>query len=71
MTTLMLILLMSIFVHYMHLGVFCMQINPDIREAHMLKGWFDNGGNAVETINLSGKGGPGGTGKHSFIYNKS
>lgn len=32
-----------------------LQINPDIREAHMLKGWFDNGGNVAETVNLSGK----------------
>ncbi|XP_042880445.1 replication protein A 70 kDa DNA-binding subunit-like isoform X2 [Penaeus japonicus] len=30
-----------------------LQINPDIREAHKLKGWFDNGGNTAETINLS------------------
>ncbi|XP_063873516.1 replication protein A 70 kDa DNA-binding subunit-like isoform X2 [Scylla paramamosain] len=35
----------------------CLQINPDIQEAHMLKGWFDNGGNVAETVNLSGKGG--------------
>ncbi|KAK7071136.1 60S acidic ribosomal protein P1 [Halocaridina rubra] len=29
------------------------QINPDISEAHKLKGWFDNGGNSIDTINLS------------------
>lgn len=41
-----------------------LQINPDIREAHMLKGWFDNGGNVAETVNLSGKGSQAGGGKH-------
>ncbi|KAG0725250.1 Replication protein A DNA-binding subunit [Chionoecetes opilio] len=44
----------------------CVQINPDIREAHMLKGWFDNGGNVAETINLSSRGGSQGFG--SGIY---
>ncbi|KAG7171607.1 Replication protein A 70 kDa DNA-binding subunit-like 1 [Homarus americanus] len=29
------------------------QINPDIREAHKLKGWFDNGGCNIGTVNLS------------------
>ncbi|KAK8719691.1 hypothetical protein OTU49_013857, partial [Cherax quadricarinatus] len=35
------------------------QINPDIREAHKLKGWFDNGGNSANTINLSNQRGGG------------
>ncbi|XP_050714389.1 replication protein A 70 kDa DNA-binding subunit-like [Eriocheir sinensis] len=38
----------------------CLQINPDIREAHMVKGWFDNGGNVAQTQNLSGKNTAGG-----------
>lgn len=29
------------------------QINPDIREAHKIKGWFDNGGCSSESVNLS------------------
>lgn len=33
----------------------CMQMNPDIREAHILKGWYDNGGNSADAVNLSGK----------------
>ncbi|XP_069936741.1 replication protein A 70 kDa DNA-binding subunit isoform X1 [Cherax quadricarinatus] len=42
------------------------QINPDIREAHKLKGWFDNGGNSANTINLSNQrgGGSGGMGSN-------
>lgn len=44
-------------------------MNPDIREAHMLKGWFENGGNTADTINLSGqKGGMGGGGKCYFPW---
>ena len=31
------------------------QINPDIKEAHELKGWFDNGGNAMDMVSLSGR----------------
>lgn len=30
-----------------------MQINPDITEAHKLKGWFDNGGNQQDMAQLS------------------
>ncbi|KAK4291892.1 hypothetical protein Pmani_035302 [Petrolisthes manimaculis] len=49
------------------LSTSCFQLNPDIREAHMLKGWFDNGGNTADTINLSGqKGGMGGGGPGNF-----
>ncbi|XP_071532708.1 replication protein A 70 kDa DNA-binding subunit isoform X2 [Panulirus ornatus] len=40
----------------------CLQINPDIREAHKLKGWFDNGGNVADTVNLSSQRGAGGGG---------
>ncbi|KAK8720620.1 hypothetical protein OTU49_013204, partial [Cherax quadricarinatus] len=32
-----------------------LQIDPDIKEAHKLKNWYENGGNAVTTINLSKK----------------
>lgn len=42
------------------LGSSCVQINPDIQEAHMLKGWFENGGNVADTVNLSGKSGQAG-----------
>lgn len=39
-----------------------MEINPDIPESHELRGWFDNGGNAIETKTLSVKGSSGGGG---------
>ncbi|XP_047474800.1 replication protein A 70 kDa DNA-binding subunit-like isoform X1 [Penaeus chinensis] len=42
-----------------------LQINPDIREAHKLKGWFDNGGNSAETVNLSNQRGGGSAGMGS------
>ncbi|XP_045135026.1 replication protein A 70 kDa DNA-binding subunit-like [Portunus trituberculatus] len=42
------------------LGSSCVQINPDIQEAHLLKGWFDNGGSTKETVNLSGRSGQAG-----------
>lgn len=47
----------------------CLQINPDIREAHMLKGWYDNGGNVAETINISGRSGQAGgfTGSYKLL----
>ncbi|CAL4100055.1 unnamed protein product [Meganyctiphanes norvegica] len=39
-----------------------LQINPDIKEAHHLKGWFDNGGNQVEMTSISNQRGAGGMG---------
>lgn len=45
------------------------QINPDIREAHKLKGWFDNGGSTAESINLSNqKSGGGASGGLGNVY---
>jgi replication factor A1 len=38
------------------------QLNPDIEEAHKLRGWFDNGGNEVETTGLSNQVGGGSAG---------
>lgn len=38
------------------------QINPDIKEAHHLKGWFDNGGNQQDMTNLSNARGTSGMG---------
>ena len=39
-----------------------MQINPDIPEAHAIRGWFDQGGNEAQTNNLSNQGMQGGGG---------
>jgi len=39
-----------------------MQINPDIKEAHHLKGWFDNGGNQQDMSNISNQRGASGMG---------
>lgn len=36
------------------------QVNPDIPEAHKLRGWFDQGGNECEVKELSGQTGMGG-----------
>lgn len=33
-----------------------MQINPDIKEAHLLKGWYDREGCNIEAESISGKG---------------
>jgi len=37
------------------LGSSVMNINPDLPEAHELRGWFDNGGNNQEVASLSGQ----------------
>jgi replication factor A1 len=37
-------------------GQTVMQINPDIPEAHTLKGWFDQGGCEAELVDLSNQG---------------
>ena len=40
-----------------------MQVNPDMSEAHKLRGWFDNDGCSAQTNNISGvRGGGGGAG---------
>nr|CAD7409853.1 unnamed protein product [Timema poppensis] len=39
-----------------------MLVNPDIPEAHRLKGWFDNYGVTQETVNISARTGTGGVG---------
>nr|CAD7429216.1 unnamed protein product [Timema monikensis] len=39
-----------------------MLVNPDIPEAHRLKGWFDNHGVTQETVNISARTGTGGAG---------
>jgi len=39
---------------------FVIQVNPDIPEAHSLRGWFDNEGKSAESRSLSGIKGPGG-----------
>nr|CAD7459617.1 unnamed protein product [Timema tahoe] len=39
-----------------------MLVNPDIPEAHRLKGWFDNHGVTQETVNISARTGTGGVG---------
>ena len=43
------------------------QINPDIPEAHALRGWFDNGGMDAQTTSLSGMGMDTGGGKYKNI----
>lgn len=47
------------------------QINPDIREAHKLRGWFDNGGNNSETINLSNQRSTGGMGTNFKVFSEA
>ncbi|XP_076031483.1 replication protein A 70 isoform X2 [Oratosquilla oratoria] len=42
-----------------------LQLNPDIREAHKLRGWYDNVGCKTETVNLSNQRGSGGAGMGS------
>ena len=43
-------------------------INPDIPEAHQLRGWYDNEGSAMDFKNVSARtGGPGGDGKHGGL----
>lgn len=38
------------------MGMGCvMKINPDIKEGHDLRGWFDNGGSDVVTSNMSAR----------------
>lgn len=32
-----------------------LKINPDMPEAHKLRGWFDNGGDQIEMVNMSAK----------------
>ncbi|CAG9786671.1 unnamed protein product [Diatraea saccharalis] len=34
-----------------------MRLNPDLPEAHKLRGWYDNGGADMETVNISAKSG--------------
>ncbi|CAH0398399.1 unnamed protein product [Chilo suppressalis] len=34
-----------------------MRLNPDLPEAHKLRGWYDNGGAEMETVNISAKSG--------------
>lgn len=36
-----------------------MKVNPDIPEAHHMKGWFDNSGAHAETVNISARSGVG------------
>ena len=38
------------------------EVNPDINEAHQIRGWFDAGGESAETKVLTQKGGAGGGG---------
>lgn len=39
-----------------------MVVNPDIPEAHMLRGWYDSAGKNEKTQSISGRGGGGGGG---------
>merc|ERR1712226_1212434 len=43
------------------------QINPDIPEAHQLRGWYDNGGMNQQMETLSGQGMDGGGGPYKTI----
>ncbi len=43
-------------------GTTVMQLNPDMPEAHTLKGWFDQGGCEAELQDLSSAGGAGSQG---------
>lgn len=44
-----------------------MQINPDIPDAHAIRGWFDQGGSDMETKNLSeNRGGQSGGAEASY-----
>ena len=43
-------------------GQTVVRLNPDIPEAHAIRGWFDQGGNEAPTENLSVGGGQGGSG---------
>ena len=45
----------------------CIQINPDMPEAHKLRGWYDNYGSSAQTSSISsgrGAGGSGGSGAY-------
>ena len=44
------------------------QINPDIPEAHRLRGWFDNMGSTQEQVSISARSGAIGGGKAYFHY---
>ncbi|XP_068206149.1 replication protein A 70 kDa DNA-binding subunit isoform X2 [Palaemon carinicauda] len=44
------------------------QVNPDIMEAHKLKGWFDNGGCTSDTVNLSNQRSGGASGGMGNVY---
>ncbi|XP_045448079.1 replication protein A 70 kDa DNA-binding subunit [Melitaea cinxia] len=45
------------------LGSTMLRSNPDVPEAHRLRGWFDHGGAAADVVNISARtgGGPGGS----------
>ncbi|XP_034832124.1 replication protein A 70 kDa DNA-binding subunit [Maniola hyperantus] len=42
-----------------------LRCNPDVPEAHRLRGWYDNGGANMDTVNISARAGgqPGGSGE--------
>jgi len=44
-----------------------LQINPDITEAHKLRGWFDNIGSTQEQENISGRTGAAGGGEFLIV----
>ena len=44
-----------------------LQVNPDITEAHKLRGWFDNIGSTQEQENISGRTGAAGGGEFLIV----
>lgn len=45
-----------------------LEIDPDIEEAHRLRGWYDNGGAEAEANSISAKSGGVGTGTSNWVH---
>lgn len=44
------------------------EIDPDIPEAHKLRGWYDNGGSNADVTSISAKAGPGGGSSSNWVF---